>query len=84
MRLILGFALPVSSGARCKDHNLLEGGRFDSHHLKGAADLSGYNIRHEGLIIEAALKVGMTGIGFQDNKMLHVDDKHGTLTFWGY
>lgn len=84
MRLILGFPIPVSSGARCTKYNKEVGGEDDSSHLVGAIDVDRYEIKNEGLMIEAAIKVGMTGIGFQDNKMLHFDDKHEILTFWGY
>ena len=84
MRLILGFPLPVNSGCRCLVWNRYVGGEEDSTHLFGAADLNRYKIEKEGEIIYVAMKVGMTGIGFQDNKFLHVDDKHKVLTTWGY
>ena len=84
MRLILGFPLHISSGARCVPHNRNEGGEDDSAHLAGAADVDRYHPASEGFIIDAAIKVGMTGIGFKDNKFIHLDDKHDRLTFWGY
>ncbi len=84
MRLTLNFPFFISSGARCVAHNRKKGGAKSSTHLQGAVDISKYQPWMEGLIIEAAIKVGMTGIGFKDNKFIHLDDKHDRLTFWGY
>ncbi len=84
MRLILGHPLVISSGARCVPHNRNEGGKSSSAHLIGAADIISYSPEEEGQIIRVAMDVGMTGIGFHDNKLIHVDDKRLRLTFWGY
>ena len=84
LRLILGFPLNISSGARCLDHNREVGGSEGSFHLVGAVDVNKYDIEREGLIIQTAIKVGMTGIGIKDNEFIHLDDKHERMTFWSY
>lgn len=85
VRCIVGFPLPVISGARCKRHNLLVGGAPGSTHLPPqdrtpiarewggqGFDLSPLPMRLQMIVVKAALSVGFRGFGFRVN-MLHMD-----------
>lgn len=83
LREKLGFALQVSSGARCLNNNEDAGGAPDSPHLKGKAlDLKPYppeiNTEENRMRIEVtAAQLGAKGIGRYHNRV-HIDISH-----WG-
>ena len=83
MRLILDIPLVVLSGARCPDYNIIVGGSEYSYHGVGAADILARHGWTRADVIQAAIKVGMTGIGVNRGS-IHVDDKHDRLTIWDY
>lgn len=81
----------ISSGYRCKKHNLIIGGVMESAHTQGlAADIkiSGKNA-HE--LLKHAFSLGFTGIGIQQkgfptSRYIHLDIAMGLLrpNIWSY
>ena len=86
IRQDVGFPLKINSGVRTKFWNQKVGGVSNSAHLKGfAADISTPNGKGQKEIAVAALKQGITRIGFGNN-FIHLDidpDKRQNIT-WGY
>lgn len=67
------FPMKVTSGFRCPEHNKAVGGVANSYHLSGeAADISAPTGSDKFALINAALGVGITGIGIKSD-MLHFD-----------
>jgi len=65
--------LTVTSGYRCKKHNLEQGGSKTSSHLKGlAVDLACTTSRLRYNLIKMAIRLGITRIGIGKN-FLHLD-----------
>ncbi len=73
LRIIVGFPLMVTSGARCEQHNRDEKGYPNSWHLPGdAVDIVCTNSFKRYKIIYNAIMLGFTGIGIHD-KFIHLD-----------
>lgn len=65
--------LTIRSGCRCAEHNKRSKGKKRSAHLKGeAADIKCYDSRTRFLLIDAAIKCGITRIGV-GKTFIHVD-----------
>ena len=78
LRDAVGFALPVSSAARCPEHNakVSHTGRTGPHTTGRAIDLK---VSHEKAfaVVCEAVRLGFTGIGVNqkgDSRFVHVDD----------
>lgn len=79
LRHNVGFALLMSSGYRCRNHNSDIGGAEDSSHILGrGGDL--VVSRHKAFrVLEEAPKLGFTGIGLHqkgetNERIIHLDD----------
>lgn len=83
-REFMGFAIVLTSGARCPAWNATNGGRPESYHLKcRAGDVEWEHL--DGAIKAKMLGYAMTkfgGIGLH-KKFLHVDDRPQKLV-WFY
>lgn len=77
----------VTSGYRCPDHPAERRKEKPGAHAQGrAADLLCRDAGPRFRLIEAALAVGMTGIGVASG-FIHVDDRHAHMprpAFWRY
>jgi hypothetical protein len=88
LRIVLGFPLPINSGARCKAHNKAEGGKGGSIHLPdvdrvGESKGWGGSAWDVGIprcdtnqrerLLEEAKKLGYKGFGFGET-FIHIDD----------
>lgn len=78
LRVSVGFALPVSSAARCPTHNarVSSTGRTGPHTTGRAIDLV-VDRKKAYMVLAAALKMGFTGIGVQQKgtgRFIHIDD----------
>ena len=82
-RILYNKPVKVNSGARCKVYNKMLNGSVGSAHLIGAFDIK-VPLEDEWECIRIAQFVGFTGIGFDDNRMLHLDRHHKRPAFWGY
>lgn len=76
IRDVLGTALRVNSGYRCKRYNAETGGAMFSQHCKGTAlDLSVENGNHATDIFNTAMSIGgIGGIGIYDT-FCHIDTR---------
>lgn len=84
LRIIYGFPIIITSGARCKRHNdSLLASSSNSAHLQGAFDIV-VPKEHEWRVIQIAQFVGFNGIGFKDNSFIHIDRYHNKPAVWGY
>lgn len=83
-RLLIDEPITPTSVARCEAHNKSEGGSPNSAHLVGAADIAIPSKEKEHKYLKAALDAGMNGIGINDNRFMHLDDKHETPAIWTY
>jgi uncharacterized protein YcbK (DUF882 family) len=85
----LGFALPVTSAARCPAHNAAVSatGRAGPHTTGRAIDIGVRGDRAVALV-KAALNHGFTGIGIAQkgvSRFIHLDDlQEGRPTIWSY
>lgn len=76
MRQLLGRPISLSSGFRCADHEEERNKTQPGAHAAGlAADIEVSNGHERFKVIEAAIHVGMKGIGVA-NSFVHVDDGH--------
>jgi hypothetical protein len=82
-RMLVDEPIYPTSVARCPAYNQSIGGAVGSAHLKGACDI-GVTKEKEYRCTQAALKAGFNGIGFSDNKFMHLDDKHNPPAIWTY
>lgn len=78
LRHHLGFALPISSGYRCPDHNarVSSTGRTGPHTTGRAADIAVSRERAYE-VLQAALVMKFTGIGVQQKgnaRFIHLDN----------
>lgn len=78
LRVSVGFALPVSSAARCPTYNarVSSTGRTGPHTTGRAIDLV-VDRKKAHMVLAAALKMGFTGIGVQQKgtgRFIHIDD----------
>jgi len=90
LRLTVGFALPVTSAARCPDHNARVSGtgRTGPHTTGRAIDL-GVSGPQAHAVLSAALAMGFTGIGVAQKgagSFIHIDDLTGPRRpfVWSY
>jgi uncharacterized protein YcbK (DUF882 family) len=82
LRLSVGFALPVTSAARCPDHNarVSGSGRTGPHTTGRAIDFGVFGSKAHA-VLTAALARGFTGIGVQQKgggRFIHLDDLPAT------
>ena len=84
LMIIYDKPIKVLSGARCEAHNKAVGGSENSAHLMGAFDIW-VPPADEWRVIQIAQAVGFNGIGFKDNRFLHLDWFHAAAgQVWGY
>jgi uncharacterized protein YcbK (DUF882 family) len=84
LRELLNKPLVVTSGARCEPYNTAVGGESGSMHLQGlAVDLKCLDSLFRFQLIEAAYRLGFTGIGVKAG-MLHIDLRPSMPVFWLY
>jgi len=76
----------VLSGCRCREHNKAVGGAENSDHLTGeGADIKCNDARSRFLIIDAALKAGITRIGIAETFIhLGVARRNPQRVIWPY
>ena len=68
-----GIPFKITSGYRCKEHNIKVGGRVGSSHLKGlAADIAYTGSRERYIIVNALISVGITRLGI-GKSFIHCD-----------
>jgi uncharacterized protein YcbK (DUF882 family) len=84
LRLIRGKAVSITSGARCPAYNKRIGGADDSQHPKGKGFDSPVKREDEWEFVRIAQAVGFKGIGINNNKFIHVDDRDGKPEMWTY
>lgn len=83
-REAMGFALSLTSGARCPAHNEAEDGAPDSYHVKrraGDIDWTKYDGAKKAKMLAYAIQ-NFGGIGLHKS-FLHVDDR-ALKTVWFY
>ena len=80
----VGKPLIINSACRCEEHNRKIGGKTDSAHLKGyAVDISAKNGRDKFLIIENAIRLGISRIGvYKDFIHLDIDPSKDDSVVW--
>lgn len=91
LRVACGFALPVSSAARCPAHNALVSstGSTGPHTTGRAIDLS-VSRENAYKVLKTAMEMGcFTGIGIKqkgEGRFIHLDDLTGVgrPTIWSY
>lgn len=78
LRLSVGFALPVTSAARCAKHNAkVSGTGATGPHTTGRAIDFGVDRQKAYTVMATAMRMGFTGIGVQQKgggRFVHVDD----------
>jgi zinc D-Ala-D-Ala carboxypeptidase len=80
--------LPITSGARCEEHNKREGGYPKSAHLQSkAADIRIYGPRALALV-EEARRIGFSGVGISQKgdhakRFIHLDTL-SRAAIWSY
>lgn len=84
IREVLGKAMIVNSGYRCKEHNMNTGGRPNSAHLRGtAADIKCRDSHDRYIIVKFALHFGFNRIGVYDTFIhLDVDNELPSEVLW--
>jgi hypothetical protein len=86
IRAEAGFPFIITSGYRTPEHNAKVGGVANSSHIKGfAADIAAVTTSQKTAIAEAAIRHGVTRIGW-GNSFIHLDiDPSKTQNVvWGY
>lgn len=91
LRVSCGFSMPVTSAARCPEHNARVSGtgRTGPHTTGRAIDLA-VDRERAYMVLVAALNMGFTGIGIQQkgaSRFIHLDDlpfAQGRPTVWSY
>jgi len=81
LRILYGKPIKINSGARCQAYNRTIGGKEYSTHMKGAFDCD-FPPEDEVRFIKLAIEVGFTGIGFYNNRFVHLDAHHINPTMW--
>jgi zinc D-Ala-D-Ala carboxypeptidase len=83
LRVKCGFSLPVTSGARCPQHNAkVSKSGNDGPHTTGRAIDFGVQGQQALQVIRYALEIGFTGIGVNQKgsgRFIHVDDLPNTM-----
>ena len=87
LRDCCGFALPLSSGARCSEHNIAVGGAENSRHLYGeAVDIAwgSFSGWQRMKLLACVHQLGFNGIGI-GSSLLHIDTRPGNnIIVWFY
>lgn len=84
IRSLVGQPLLITSGWRCKQHNMRVGGAYKSPHLKGlAADIACHTSLFRYKLVAAALECGIKRIGIGPN-FVHVDLLDSDGMIWTY
>lgn len=84
VRRAFGRPLLITSGVRCKPHNIKIGGAPESKHLLGiAADIYCENASDRYTLIQIAQKLNFNGIGVAHN-FIHLDIRADDAVFWLY
>lgn len=75
-RDLAGIPFVISSAYRCEAHNLAEGGKNNSAHLRGRAIDVDYTTMEQGyIILKALIDAGFPRIGINyDKTFIHADD----------
>jgi len=81
LRICYGKPIKLTSACRCEAHNKAVGGKPNSSHLIGAFDCA-IPAKDELDFIFLAMHVGFTGIGFYNNRFVHLDAHHKEKTMW--
>lgn len=82
VRDIYGKPMKITSGFRCERHNFNIGGSLRSQHMLGlAADIHCPDAEDKYHLINAAMAVGMQGIGVYPN-FVHLDFRKGNPRIW--
>ena len=92
LRLAVGFPLPVTSAARCPDHNAkVSGTGRTGPHTTGRAIDFGVSGTQAYTVLSAAILAGFTGIGVNQKggaPFIHIDDlpsvNRTRPTVWSY
>ena len=85
LRIHTGIQMKVTSGARCKKHNKVVGGKDSSYHLELIAFDIVVQPVHEWELIGAAVMMGWHGIGINNNKFIHIDRRiYDERAVWTY
>jgi uncharacterized protein YcbK (DUF882 family) len=85
----LGYALHISSGARCPKYNTTVGGVPNSKHISSvlrqahAVDIACTTGAKKAEIIFAARELGFTGFGVARN-FIHLDTRASECIIWSY
>lgn len=82
LRVTVGFPLPVTSAARCPEHNakVSSSGKDGPHTTGRAIDLGVFGGKAHS-VLAAALSMGFTGIGVAQKgggRFIHLDDLQST------
>lgn len=82
VRDIYGKPMRINSGYRCAAHNAAVGGSVTSQHLLGiAADIHCPSAEDKYNLVNAAMAVGMRGIGIYKT-FVHLDLRKGEVSVW--
>ena len=92
LRDLCGFALPITSGVRCKTWNEMNHGHPSSAHLEGRGVDLGVDRSRARIVLQKALDMDcFEGIGIsqhtKNGRFLHLDLKPragGQKAFWSY
>mgnify|MGYP000586731683 CR=1 FL=1 len=78
-----GKPLAVTSGVRCKKHNMLVGGSARSQHVVGHALDLAVKKEDQCRFMDICREEGITGFGRADT-WVHIDDRPGKFRTWAY
>lgn len=84
LRIIYNKPIAITSGARCPAYNKRIGGADSSEHATGRAFDMAIRPEDEWEVIRIAQSVGFNGIGLNNNKFIHVDDRASAPQMWTY
>ena len=84
LRLIYNKPIQITSGARCRNYNKRIGGAESSLHTQGKAFDMAIPPADEWEVVRIAQSVGFKGIGINNNKFIHVDDRDTRPEMWTY
>lgn len=90
LRILCGFPLIITSGARCESYNTENGGANSSRHILGeAVDIAFSNPYQRACIVFNAVVVGFNGIGISINEdgsgFIHLDIRNSLQkAIWTY
>ena len=84
LRLIYNKPVVITSGARCANYNKKIGGSEASQHVQGKGFDLAIPPADEWEVVRIAQSVGFKGIGLNNNRFIHVDDRTGKPEMWTY